>query len=478
MVLDLKKLSRIGGLLLLAAGILVRVVVYIQNRSAFLDEANLMRNIAELDYMALFGALKYEQFAPPLFSLIQKTHWDLLGPVEESLRWFPLQLAIAAFFLFWHLCQRWIQSDYIRWIPVFIFAFHPELIRYATECKQYGADVFIAIFLPFLALESHGKFGWKQAVLWAGIGCFSILFSMPSVFVLAGIGFYFLQQHWRQPAMLKILCSIGIWVVCFALYYYLNLSRDAGSDYLQSYHDQYFLPILPNRQTWEILRSLLSSVSGYTTVALIVGSLYILGGMVSPKRQFFFLIAPILFCFLASMLRQYSLIERLALFMIPLLILLFGLGIDWFAKKIPPLLLILLAIPGLSLMKGYEYFWDPLEVSNVRDLLDRVSHSFETGDTFYCGPHTLATIHFYRDHHRDREYFRKAPVPEELSWEDIPVGSQQEAGSRKVFVLYGHLSDLRLYENIEQHRKEMATIGKETCLYREKGAMLVCWEIP
>ncbi len=49
------------------AGAGVRVAVYLQNRSFFLDEANLARNIAERSLGDLTQPLHYEQFAPLVF---------------------------------------------------------------------------------------------------------------------------------------------------------------------------------------------------------------------------------------------------------------------------------------------------------------------------------------------------------------------------------------------------------------------------
>jgi len=68
----LGKTTKICTLLLLSLAALLRCIVYFQNRSLFLDEANLSRNIVEKPYWELFGQLDYEQFAPPFYSCAVK----------------------------------------------------------------------------------------------------------------------------------------------------------------------------------------------------------------------------------------------------------------------------------------------------------------------------------------------------------------------------------------------------------------------
>ena len=133
--------------LVLAAGAFLRIVVWFQNRSLFIDEANLARNFCEKSYAELFQPLAYEQFAPPFFSVIQKLSLRLFGQYELALRLFPLLCGLAAIWLFYQIVRRLIGNPWVQLAVVWIFCFSDFFMRYATEGKQYSSDLAVALLL-------------------------------------------------------------------------------------------------------------------------------------------------------------------------------------------------------------------------------------------------------------------------------------------------------------------------------------------
>ncbi|MBK6903461.1 MAG: glycosyltransferase family 39 protein [Saprospirales bacterium] len=249
------------------AGAALRIVVFFQNRSLFLDEANLARNIAERRGWDFFEPLSYQQFAPPLFSWLVKMSTVLLGNTEFGLRLVPLLAGLASLYLFYRIATELIPSFPAQWMAVWIFSFHGQLLRYATECKQYGADVFAALLFIYLALaQSRRPFGWKQALGWALFGAAMIWFSMPLVFVLSGVGIYLLFHFWKRKdrkALWGMGLAIAAWLLSFGLFFLLLLRPDAEGDYLQQYHQPYFLPLLPGSMAeWSQLGKLLLGLVG------------------------------------------------------------------------------------------------------------------------------------------------------------------------------------------------------------------------
>ncbi|MBK6620532.1 MAG: glycosyltransferase family 39 protein [Saprospirales bacterium] len=274
------------------AGAALRIVVFFQNRSLFLDEANLARNIAERRGWDFFEPLSYQQFAPPLFSWLVKASTLLLGNTEFGLRLVPLLAGLASLYLFYRIATDLIPSFPAQWMAVWIFSFHGQLLRYATECKQYGADVFAALLFICLALaQSRRPFGWKQAFGWALFGAAMIWFSMPLVFVLSGVGIYLLFHFWKRKdrkAFWGMGMAIAAWLLSFGLFFLLLLRPDAEGDYLQQYHQPYFLPLLPGSaaewsQLGKLLLGLVGDFAGPTLVAQAVG---IIGLLVAclPER--------------------------------------------------------------------------------------------------------------------------------------------------------------------------------------------------
>ena len=89
--------------LLLFLGITLRILVLLQDHSLFLDEANVVRNVAEKTPIEFFQPLDYQQYAPPFFMAIEKGISNLLGNTEFHLRLPILLYSIVLLLLFWRV---------------------------------------------------------------------------------------------------------------------------------------------------------------------------------------------------------------------------------------------------------------------------------------------------------------------------------------------------------------------------------------
>ena len=92
--------------LVIAGGIIARLVVYLQNRNLIIDEANVTRNLFERGFAQLLQPLSYEQYAPPVFLWIEKLNTILFGFSEYTLRLYPLLTGIAAIFVMLAILKR------------------------------------------------------------------------------------------------------------------------------------------------------------------------------------------------------------------------------------------------------------------------------------------------------------------------------------------------------------------------------------
>ncbi|MGB0840132.1 MAG: hypothetical protein ACPGXL_08330, partial [Chitinophagales bacterium] len=115
-----------GGLVLL------RLVVFLQNRSLFIDEANLARNIIQLSFSDFFGKLLYDQYAPPLFMVLEKGSVLCFGVNEWALRLFPLVAGLLAFYVFLRICKILFQTPTTLYL-IGLFGLSLLLLRYSTE---------------------------------------------------------------------------------------------------------------------------------------------------------------------------------------------------------------------------------------------------------------------------------------------------------------------------------------------------------
>src|ERR1043165_1516328 len=81
--------------LIVTAGVLLRLATFFHNRNLIIDEANIVRNLAERDFGGLVLPLTYEQYAPPVFLWIEKLASLLLGYGEKAMRLYPLLCGLA-----------------------------------------------------------------------------------------------------------------------------------------------------------------------------------------------------------------------------------------------------------------------------------------------------------------------------------------------------------------------------------------------
>src|SRR5512144_903664 len=113
-------------LLLILAGIGVRLVPMLANRSLWLDEAMLALNIVTRPLADLLRPLDYAQGAPLGFLLLEKLSVTLFGPNEPALRLVPLLAALGALPLFHHLACRCLPRREAL-IALALFAVSPAL---------------------------------------------------------------------------------------------------------------------------------------------------------------------------------------------------------------------------------------------------------------------------------------------------------------------------------------------------------------
>ncbi len=81
-------------------GVGLRVRMYLENRSLWLDPAMLALNVVNRDASELLGRLDMNQAAPPGFLLVSKAIGSMFGYSEYSLYLAPCLFGVAAFLLF------------------------------------------------------------------------------------------------------------------------------------------------------------------------------------------------------------------------------------------------------------------------------------------------------------------------------------------------------------------------------------------
>lgn len=336
----LDKYLKILAWLIILLGIVLRLVVYFQNRNLIIDESNIARNLYERRFIGLAKPLNYEQYAPPVFLWMLKLSSVLFGFSEYALRIYPMLCGIAALFVFYSLLKEF-MSHKVLWYPLFLFATAEIFVRYSSELKQYMPDVLIVCSLLLLALRKDiftmraGRF----TLLWIIVGTIAIWSSMPSIFALAAVGIYyswqcFKRKDWKLFGRVVLIGSI--WVLQFAFYYFAILRDQANSKYLQDFHKNDFLFATPANvpewmHNWAVVSNLFRQFGNGDLPILFNFCMFLLAIIIFIRKDLqrgLLVITPVALMLIAAALKQYTLMARVAMFSLPLLLLAIGYALD------------------------------------------------------------------------------------------------------------------------------------------------------
>ncbi len=330
-----------------AVGILLRLWWYLDPRDLIIDEANVVRNLAERDFAGLLRPLAYEQFAPPLFLWAAKLSALWLGYGERAL-WLPAlvcgTLSLAAMLA----VARQLLPPRSAIYPVVVFAAGGLFVEYSAMLKQYGGDALMTLALLLVGLHAGAglpqKLTTKRALFVWAAGAVAMVCSMPAAFMLAGLGGYLFWRARRSRRAVFALLLVGAaWAVQFGLYYYTVLRPQATSAFLQQWHNEYFLYAVPRtsaewRHNGGRAWALVGAAFGYSGLSLGVGAtLLVLGILTLIRRRpalLWLLLVPVLAMLAAAAARQWSLIERVSLGCLPLLILIAGFGAEAVMRRL------------------------------------------------------------------------------------------------------------------------------------------------
>ncbi len=420
--------------LIIFIGITLRLLMFFQNRNLIIDEANIVRNLYERDFTELLQPLKYEQYAPPLFLWIEEMLSLIFGYGEKALKLYPMLCGIAALFVFWHLMKRLVYESAI-WLPLALMAFSPYFIEFSTTIKQYMPDALIALLLVWLALRKDIFKNSKTRfiILWSIVGILSIYSSMPSVFTLTAIGFYYAYHVIRAKEwnFLAVLSLIGmIWLSVFGVYYWYILKPQITSDYLQKYHAEYFLYATPLnieewKHNWKKIEEIVSNTGGYTFFNLMASFLFIGSGFIALRRKHFDILilafTPILLTLIAAALHQFSLLMRVSLFLLPLLLILFSYGFHqlWEIRMLSvKVTMVAIGVVMISSFNDFKLFNEKFGFYEITEGLDYLKAKNVDGKNLFIHDASVPAYIYYTEIHPKRNNYENLLGAHLMKWDN------------------------------------------------------------
>jgi hypothetical protein len=338
---------------LIAAGIVLRIWQFLGRSALWTDEATLANNIVDRPLAQLLGApLEHHQAAPVGYLIIEKLAVTIFGANELALRAFPVLCSIASLFLLWRVAKRLLPHASVP-LVLAPFALAPPLIFYATEAKQYSSDIAIALALLLLSLDlleraTGAGITVRGAIAAAFAGVLAVWFSQPGVIVVAGfglalaIGMVASRETRISWPLAWVIAAWAVSAIAATLVSVHNLTPGTH-EFMRTFWSDGFWPLSlrhPSSLAWPIGRVALL-IGGQLGIPTSIGfacALVAACGIVATSRNEWrtslLLVMPILIALGASAAHLYPFAERLALFLVPSLLLLAAIGVTEMAAEV------------------------------------------------------------------------------------------------------------------------------------------------
>ncbi|MCS7018627.1 MAG: hypothetical protein RMJ87_00805 [Cytophagales bacterium] len=394
-------------------GVITRANQFFYNKSLWVDEAMLALNVVERDYKQLLQTLDYNQMAPVGFLLISKFVGSLTKYADWGLRLVPFLTALASLYLFWLLLRYLLPENanrLVQLISVILFACSFRLMYFASEFKQYSSDVFWALLVLLVSLRADLLQKPKRLITALLVGAIGLWFSHPLIFVLAGIGIYWVVENFYQNTLTNwfktILLGIG-WLSSFLIEYLFILSKDGNVGYMQQYWKGNFLPLFPtNRYDFEIWLYIPEELFYYTIgvshmswLLMFIAITGVITFWHQQARWVIALVLPFLIVIASSMLQLYPYNSRLLLFLTPLVAIIVGKGTSELLYKLqkPLGLAVLLSFLVLSqpIALGVLYIFRPMEREEVKPILQHYQAYAKHSDVLYVYYGAVPAVKYY-----------------------------------------------------------------------------------
>ncbi len=365
-------LARQGVLfaLILAAGVLCRLVQYLWRTSYWHDESFLVYNVIRRSPGELIGALDVAQTAPPAFLILADLLTQAAGESEFTLRLLPMLCSVVGLLLLAMLARK-LLSPGAALLVTTLAAFGPTLLIHAGEFKQYSSDAMsTTLLLAIWIWPAKQPRHWLRLLLLAVVTAAILWFSETMVFVFGGLALSFWLMHRPTPGSIvrcAIICLLP--VISFGILYLVSIRHqqygmlyEYWDDGLLDLSEWYTAPVWMVGRVYDVC-NYAAKPFGVVILALCVAG--VRGLWMSQKRLLAgALVLPTLLCLAAATIGRYPMDGRATTFLVPGLLLLSGFGAAsafrmlsrWERGRQALLAVLLIVVAGLAIPAAYRLF--------------------------------------------------------------------------------------------------------------------------
>lgn len=320
--------------ILFTIGILLRLNFFIHSNVFEDDECRLILTLLDKSFLGLFGPLGVAQSAPPVFAVWSKCLMNIFGFKEHVMKFTPFAAAIASIFMFYKLALKLFTRKIAVIAACIPFLFAKNLIEFSVIFKQYSTDILAALlcmyFLPEIDLDKLDK---KQLVLLSFGLILLPLVSLPGTFFA---GAFLILNLIKNKNYKPVMCAIPL-ILFFIGYYFIALlpSRDSLDFYFPNYWEGGFIGFSLKSLIWVTGFHLkyLFYPNSFTLFAFILLIWGICAYWKDGSERGKYILITLALILSASVLRQYPLLGRVALYTAPIFILIIAKPLDNKGKK-------------------------------------------------------------------------------------------------------------------------------------------------
>jgi len=419
--------------IIFSIGLIILIREYIGGRSLWVDEAMLALNIKK-SFGELLLTLENHQAAPILFLYLSKIFTIIFGLSDYSLRITPLLSGIGSLILFLITIKK-IFDPNGRILALSLFIVTDRLIYYINEFKQYSTEVFFAVlFFYFLViLNEKSKISLKIILIIGFTGIISVWFSFSAIIVILAFIPLLLYRVIKQKQLSIITSSStfsAIWILNIAVEYFLIYQKNPNFKFqpLLEYWTGSFMPFPPkslgdilwipkNLKDFFIYMTnsnflfareypLIKEIFAYVFMGLFLyGIVYVLKFKKNQTYAVLFTIFLFTVSIAASAVKKYPFGDRLALFMIPAVLIICTYGLTELirqmskANKIIPVIFLIL-IFFLPVLPRIYHLAEPTYKSEIKSVINYYKSNRKTGDKIFVKNHQVYYLpqwEFYAD---------------------------------------------------------------------------------
>ena len=268
----------------------------------------------------------------------------------------------------------------------------------------------LALILLTLAFEIKKTNPVRFIVVWGAAGTLAIWLSMPAIFTLTGVAFYYLYSSYicDKSKVRKLIIVFAIWYAQFLLFYFLFLRNESNSEYLLNWHKNYFFYLFPmsvqeTKYNLDNIIAILGAVGGNTLLAVIFHVGLLVAGIVflikNNKGLLMLFTVPVICLFSAAGLHKFTLLPRVSLFSLPLLLILIAIGLDqtlvWLKPTGLKFVLIAIMIVCIINFNQYIYIFKPFYIEEFKQGLDIVQKEKISADALHINFLTVPVYDYY-----------------------------------------------------------------------------------